>query len=412
MEMSYPEPEEDSIYILSKGSNMDSNTQQKIYDIEININSILGFVKGWDIKFSKLGKKQYEYYKKNPTTIYSIIGNKNRGKSFLLSKIANRKLPYGFSVTTKGLSISFPTYNNITLLDSVGFESPLLEIDGQEYMLKTENDEENKKFYKKINEIKIKIKELLSKKGNNVNEIRSEENEFFRERNNFRQKIKNKEEQIYSLTNERRMTDFFLQRFIIENANVVLLVVGKLSIDDQFFLNKLTKLIKDNNKVFLQKIIVIHNLMSMKEIKVVEDYISNTLKKSLTFTLVQKKDLQINDDNILKKIKKYNRFRYYEKDKESSEKDIVHLIMAQEGSEAGDYYNYSAIDYIRKIGSTVTNPQEFDLIERLKKYFCEVSETIIKFNEPNEKIVSDNIKLIEDKGDKGNAKLVLDYKKK
>ena len=76
-----------------------------------------------------------------------------------------------------------------------------------------------------------------------------------------------------------------MQRFIVENANIIILVVGKLSIDAQFFLNKLTKLIRDNNKVFLQKIIVIHNLISMKEIKVVKDYIENTLNKSLTFTL-------------------------------------------------------------------------------------------------------------------------------
>ena len=60
----------------------------------------------------------------------------------------------------------------------------------------------------------------------------------------------------------------------------MLLVVEKLSIDDQFFLNKLTKFIRENNNKFLQKIIIVHNLMKMKEIQVVKDYIENTLKRS------------------------------------------------------------------------------------------------------------------------------------
>ena len=100
----------------------------KLYDMEININSILGFIHGWDIKYhAEGGKDKYELACQVPTLVYSIIGNKNRGKSFILSKIANKNLPNGFSVTTKGLSLAFPKYDNgIALLDSVGFESPLI----------------------------------------------------------------------------------------------------------------------------------------------------------------------------------------------------------------------------------------------------------------------------------------------
>ena len=395
-----PLPSKD-MYIDSKQLNLDLEHQSNIYDMEININSILGFIKGWDIRYSENGKKQCERYKTKPTVIYSIIGNKNRGKSYILSKIAKRELPYGYSVTTKGLSISFPTFNNMTLLDSVGFESPLLENEGEEYRLKTNDPEENERFYKKQEELKEKIKKLKDENAD-FNDIDDAENEFFSERNKFRNKIelKEKDDQINSMTNQRRMTDFFLQRFIVENANVIILVVGKLSIDDQFFLNKLTKLIRDNNKVFLQKIIVVHNLISMKGINDVEDYIENTLNKSLTFTLKKC------DDLYLKGAKgPYNKYRYYEEDKESRSKDIIHLIMAQEGTEAGNYYNDSAIDYIRKVGGTVLHSKPIDIIERLKKFFCDVSETIIKFDNKEEKITPDNIELI------GN-KLVLKYQKK
>ena len=328
------------------------DNKQNLYDLEININSILGFLKGWNIIFGKNGKENYEKAKKNRDKIFSVIGNKNKGKSFLLSKIFGRDLPNGFSVTTKGLSISFPTgMDNVALFDSVGFESPLLEIDGDEYRLKSENKDKDEEFYKKMNELDKQIKKFKKEK-NKLEIIKEKENEYFRERNIFRKNIPNKDGQLIDLTNERRITDFFLQRFIIENAHVILLVVGKLSIDDQFFLNKLTTLIKEEKGKFLQKVIVIHNLMTMEKKEVVEDYIEKTLKKSLTFTLEAKKDLKIAGERAKKP---YNRYLYYEKNDDSDKngkkginQGIIHIIMAKYGTEAGDYYNDSAIDYIKK----------------------------------------------------------------
>ena len=75
---------------LPNKEEIDSNSPCNIYDMEININSILGFVKGWDIRYSDIGKKQSERYKKRQTIIYSIIGNKNRGKSYILSKMSQQ----------------------------------------------------------------------------------------------------------------------------------------------------------------------------------------------------------------------------------------------------------------------------------------------------------------------------------
>ena len=380
------------------------NENHNPYDLEININSILGILKGWDILYNNDGKQKYEFAKRNRTKIFSVIGNKNIGKSFILSKIAKRDLPWGFSVTTKGLSISFPKFSNLVLLDSVGFESPLLETDGEEYRLKSDNKEENERFYQKLDKLEKEIKSFRESKNKNINEIKDKENEYFRERNNFRNKIERKDDQLYELTNERRTTDFFLQRFIIENANVILLIVGKLSIDDQFFLNKLTKLIKDDKSIFLQKVIIIHNLMTMVQKSTVEDYIQNTLKKSLTFNLKEKSDLLLLDAT-----KPYNKIRYYEEDRDFADKEIVHLIMAKYNTEAGDYYNESAVDYIRKIGTITLNTTEFDIIGRLRSYFCKVSETILKFDNPNEKIKPEMIELVNNNG---QEKLKLNYQKK
>ena len=171
-----------------------------------------------------------------------------------------------------------------------------------------------------------------------------------------------------------------MQRFIIENAHVILLVVGKLSIDDQFFLNKLTTLIKEEKGRFLQKVIVIHNLMTMEKKEVVEDYIEKTLKKSLTFTLEAKKDLKIAGERAKKP---YNRYLYYEKNDDSDKngkkginQGIIHIIMAKYGTEAGDYYNDSAIDYIKKAGHTILNTEEFDVIAKLNSLVKQVLKNI------------------------------------
>ena len=113
---------------------------------------------------------------------------------------------------------------------------------------------------------------------------------------------------------------------------------------------------------------------------------------------------------IRKKEKKfYNRYIYFEKNDENSKKGIIHLIMAKYGTEAGDYYNDSAIDYIKKIGHTAFDAEEFDVIGKLKEYFCKVGETILKLENPSEKIRPENIELINVNG---QSKLILKYDKK
>ena len=147
-------------------------------------------MKGWDITFGKDGRIKYEKAKKNGVKIFSVIGNKNKGKSFLLSKIVGRDLPSGFSVTTKGLSISFPTgMDNVVLFDSVGFESPLLEIDGDEYRLKSDDIKKDEEFYKKMNELEGEIKNLKKGKNIKLEDIKEKENEYFRERSSFRKNL-------------------------------------------------------------------------------------------------------------------------------------------------------------------------------------------------------------------------------
>ena len=105
---------------------------EDFYDIIIDIKSIKDIKEGWTIKMNERGKNNYNVHKdKNEIIKIGIIGNSNKGKSFILSKLSKINLPSGMSFRTEGLSIKYPElekYKNrtIILLDSAGLEAPVI----------------------------------------------------------------------------------------------------------------------------------------------------------------------------------------------------------------------------------------------------------------------------------------------
>jgi len=130
--------------------NLNKNTNfAEFYDVIVDIQSIKEICNGWEIKRSKRAEENYENIKKDKVIKIGIIGNSNKGKSFLLSKISKIALPSGTSIRTEGLSIKYPEIDNkyknrkIVLLDSAGLETPVLK----------ENKRNKKESFKKMNEI-------------------------------------------------------------------------------------------------------------------------------------------------------------------------------------------------------------------------------------------------------------------
>ena len=110
------------------------------YDIIVDIKSVKDITKGWAIKMSEKAEKEYEKLKTEKVIKIGVIGNANKGKSFLLSKISQINLPVGTNIRTEGLSIKYPELEKfqnrrIVLLDSAGLETPVLNDD--------ENDEKD-----------------------------------------------------------------------------------------------------------------------------------------------------------------------------------------------------------------------------------------------------------------------------
>ena len=111
--------------LVPKFENEDPTT---FYDLIVDIDSFRHLKKdgnngewGWNV----LIKNGFNYDEAKIQDFVSIgvVGNGNRGKSFLLSKISGFDFPTGYSVKTKGISIKYPNKDekdskNIVLFDS------------------------------------------------------------------------------------------------------------------------------------------------------------------------------------------------------------------------------------------------------------------------------------------------------
>ena len=306
------------------------------YDIIVDIKSIRDISKGWDIKMSKKAEENYEKLITEKVIRIGVIGNANKGKSFLLSKISQIDFPSGTSIRTEGLSIKYPDnldkFQNrrIVLLDSAGLETPVL------------NEKEN------------------------------EENNVFKEK-----------------SREKLITEFFLQDYIIKNSDILLIVVGIMTYSEQKLLNKI-KLQLKNSKI-KKNIFVIHNLMTFTNMEQVKEYIDTILLKSATFKLEE-------GHKISTSTEKENGLYFIEKNEDNYDYQIQHYIMANEGSEAGNYCNEFTIKRLNQF-FIVAKDEPFDVIGTIKKNFIEMSKEILeKIEDP---IVPDNF----DNTDKKKIKL-------
>ena len=203
--------------------NLQRNIDPKnFYDVIVSIKSIMDISKGgWNIKLSDNFQKDSKNLINNKALRIGIIGNSNKGKSFILSKLSKIQLPEGTSIKTEGLSVKYPDLvlykeRRITLLDSAGLETPVLE----------ENNEKEKKNLDK---------QQKDEKGNNnfgKQEKEERENEIFKEK-----------------SREKIITESFLQNYIIYNSDILLVVVGILTYSEQKILNKIKSNLKKNYQI-------------------------------------------------------------------------------------------------------------------------------------------------------------------
>ena len=326
--------QENGQYVVNNLKDEEEKKPVDFYDVIVKIDSIKGINKGWPVQMNERGKKNYDLYKNIISLKIGVIGNANKGKSFLLSKIAKMNLLSGTSIKTEGLSIKYPDLKlfknrKIVLLDSAGLETPVLAPEGI--------SEESKK------------------------------NEVFKDK-----------------CREKLITELFLQNYIINNSDMLIVVVDCLSFSEQKLLLKIKKEMERSNKK--KPFYIIHNLKTYTSKNQVEKYINETLLKSATFKLTPGEDINT-------KIGTNSGVYFSEK---NNEQDIFHLIYANEKSEAGKYYNEFTLNFIENCYQSVTDLKSYDVIESIKERFINLYEEIIEKSEKNEKITKENFEFNPD----------------
>ena len=75
--------------------------------------------------------------------------------------------------------------------------------------------------------------------------------------------------------------------------------------------------------------------------------------------------------NVIKK-KMFNNFDYYiETIDKKKNLYLIHLIMAKEGSEAGNYYNQLCIKFLKNNILSFNQKMKFDLINKFSFFLCD-----------------------------------------
>ena len=272
--------------------------------------------KGFNVLFSDKGYENYNKRKNQDAIIVGVIWNANKGKSYILSKISNEELPRGYSVTTKGISVKYPKIEvkSLIILDSAGSEAPLIN-----------SNMENKNL------------------SNNNSDI----------------------ELVTEIARDKIATENFIQEFIYSYSDILIVIVGQLTNDDQKLINRI-KLMYGNKK----NLFIIHNLMFIETIKNVKKIIEDTILKSITFNNLSKINIIGENDE--------QQNQYYYQELMNEKTNIVHLFMAREGSEAGNYYNNSTIQFLRNQIKSFTKVKSFDIIETFKSYLSIASGTYME----------------------------------
>ena len=300
------------------------------YDIIIDIDSIRDLnKKGWRIIYNTNENK--ELIQSLEKIIIAVLGNSNRGKTHILQKLSGTKLPAGYQIQTKGLSIKVYEKENL-LLDTAGTNAPLLIDDYYESVKRPSQQEIHK---------------------------------------------------IYSC---QIITNYILQTFVTKISNVIICIVGMLTASEELFINKIKNICKNK-----KKLIVIHNLIKCKTNEDIVNYVENTLFQSKTFELEEAGILCFDEDHknffqtYFKEKANNNVIHFiYGNDEENSEEmkyynettlNYIKKKIRVEQKEEVNIIN-SLIEHTKEISS-------FSLTEELKTISEKSDSNLIKCEEKN-----------------------------
>ena len=322
------------------------------YDLIVYCNSFKRLFNkiGWYYKYSDKYQdliSNLETIKNDSFCSIGILGESNVGKTFILNKISkeeneDEKLPSGITKKTYGLSVKYFVKKNkqnkkshFFLYDTEGSSEPLIE--------------ENKKE----NNIKNETKLI---------------------------------EKVEEYADDMKTSEYLLSKFIQSSSNIIIVVIGQLTLSAQELIYNIKYEVK-KGKVY-DKILIIHNLQNLYTLNDINNYIDNTLRKSVYNNVYKRKFISLDDDN-----KKTSEFYYFIEYTtiNREKKEIIHLIMGNDDEKYSECINLNkqTLKYINDsiIEANVNNEKSKDVIANVKQYIQEdwilnkkVKNTVYKNN--------------------------------
>ena len=257
-----------------------------------------------------------------------LIGETNKGKTFLLNLLTDNKLQSGIEYKTIGISCKFTNFKynandldeddrkekeaKFLIFDSAGRSEPLL--------------------------IEPELKAKLSD-----------------------EELKNRVE---ADNKDLKLSEDFIKNFLISHSRIILVVVNQLTLAEQIFLYEL----KNDNEDKFEELFIIHNLFNFENKRDIENYIDNTIVHSIYFD-ISKDYFETNKTDNINEINKPFYFTEEQKNAKGNQYLIAHLFLGNTNStdEWIKKNNEMTIDFLKTKMQLCLAKDHFSIENRLEK---------------------------------------------
>lgn len=289
--------------------------------------------------FQDLHKKGWNYFitekfdvrmkdKNNKICPLCILGETNKGKTFLINILVGINLKAGIEHKTEGISCIFSDFNC-------------------SYNKGDKNDKKNTKKNKfLVFDTAGRSEPLLT------NKITEEE----------RENLKKIVDANYL---DLKISEEFLKNLLINNSQIILVVVNQLSLAEQIFLYQL------KNQGNFDQLFIVHNLFNFENRKDLEDYIDNTIVRSIYFDITKNYYQQEGNENPKSKDRPY--YFVEKQDNNGSKSLIAHFILGNIETKDPwiDNFNNRTLQLIKEIMQTCAANSHYKIKEILEKELIE-----------------------------------------
>jgi hypothetical protein len=175
-----------------------------------------------------------------------------------------------------------------------------------------------------------------------------------------------------------RTSEYLLSKFIQYNSNIIIIVVGQLTLSAQELIYNIKYEVK-KGKVY-DKILIIHNLQNLYKLEDIKNYIDNTLRKSVYNNLYKRKFINLDKDEKNDDVENPENYYFFENTdiNNSENKQIIHLIMGNNSNNDNQKsecikLNSRTLKFINDCITevNVNNEKSKDMIENIKHYVKE-----------------------------------------